>query len=52
MTSTWPGARGILVNITAGPSLVAGEFTAVGETVAEFPPPRRATPSWARRPTH
>ena len=30
------GARGILVNITAGPSLSLGEFTAVGETVAEF----------------
>ncbi len=30
------GARGILVNITAGPSLSLGEFTQVGETVEDF----------------
>ncbi|MGJ8524866.1 Cell division protein FtsZ [Halomonadaceae bacterium LMG 33818] len=30
------GARGILVNITAGPDLAIGEFTEVGTTVQEF----------------
>ncbi len=30
------GARGILVNITAGPDLQLGEFTEVGDTVEEF----------------
>jgi len=30
------GARGILVNVTAGPDLSIGEFTEVGETVDEF----------------
>ena len=30
------GARGILVNITAGPDLSLGEFNDVGEIVAEF----------------
>lgn len=30
------GARGILVNITAGPSLSLGEFSEVGETVEDF----------------
>lgn len=30
------GARGILVNITAGPDLSLGEFTEVGNTVEEF----------------
>ncbi|MEE9255197.1 MAG: cell division protein FtsZ [Pseudomonadales bacterium] len=30
------GARGILVNLTAGPDLSIGEFTEVGETVDEF----------------
>jgi cell division protein FtsZ len=30
------GARGILVNITAGPDLSLGEFTEVGEIVEEF----------------
>ncbi|MFA5495810.1 MAG: cell division protein FtsZ [Porticoccaceae bacterium] len=30
------GARGILVNITAGPSLSLGEFAEVGEIVEEF----------------
>ena len=30
------GARGILVNITAGPDLSLGEFTDVGDTVEEF----------------
>ncbi|MEZ0122930.1 MAG: cell division protein FtsZ [Candidatus Reddybacter sp.] len=30
------GARGILVNITAGPSLSLGEFSDVGDTVEEF----------------
>ncbi len=30
------GARGILVNITAGPGLSLGEFSEVGETVHEF----------------
>ena len=30
------GARGILVNITAGPNLSLGEFAEVGETVHEF----------------
>jgi len=30
------GARGILVNITAGPELSLGEFSEVGETVEEF----------------
>ncbi|MGK2915546.1 MAG: cell division protein FtsZ [Porticoccaceae bacterium] len=30
------GARGILVNITAGPDLSLGEFTDVGEIVEEF----------------
>ena len=30
------GARGILVNITAGPDLTLGEFTEVGNTVEEF----------------
>jgi len=30
------GARGILVNITAGPSLSLGEFSAVGETIEDL----------------
>lgn len=30
------GARGILVNVTAGESLSLGEFTEVGDTVAQF----------------
>ncbi len=30
------GARGILVNITAGPNLSLGEFSEVGDTVEEF----------------
>ncbi len=30
------GARGILVNITAGESLTLGEFSAVGDTIEEF----------------
>ena len=30
------GARGILVNITAGPDLTLGEFSEVGDTVEEF----------------
>jgi len=30
------GARGILVNVTAGPDLSIGEFAEVGETVDEF----------------
>ena len=30
------GARGVLVNITAGPDLAIGEFTDVGETINEF----------------
>jgi len=30
------GARGILVNITAGPDLSLGEFTDVGDTIEEF----------------
>ena len=30
------GARGILVNITAGPDLLLGEFNDVGDTVHEF----------------
>ena len=30
------GARGILVNLTAGPDLSIGEFSEVGETVDEF----------------
>ena len=30
------GARGILVNITAGPELALGEFADVGDTVEEF----------------
>ncbi|MCF7981897.1 MAG: cell division protein FtsZ [Pseudomonadales bacterium] len=30
------GARGILVNITAGPNLSLGEFSVVGETVEDF----------------
>ncbi len=30
------GARGILVNITAGPNLSLGEFSDVGDTVEEF----------------
>ncbi len=30
------GARGILVNITAGPELSLGEFTEVGDTVEEY----------------
>lgn len=30
------GARGILVNITAGPNLSLGEFSGVGDTVEEF----------------
>jgi cell division protein FtsZ len=30
------GARGILVNITAGPDLSLGEFSEVGDTVHEF----------------
>jgi cell division protein FtsZ len=30
------GAKGILVNITAGPSLSIGEFDAVGNTVRDF----------------
>ncbi len=30
------GAKGILVNITAGPSLSLGEFSEVGDTVEEF----------------
>ncbi|MEX2130981.1 MAG: cell division protein FtsZ [Pseudohongiellaceae bacterium] len=30
------GARGILVNITAGESLSLGEFSAVGDTIEEF----------------
>ena len=30
------GARGILVNITAGPDLSLGEFSEVGDTVEEF----------------
>ena len=30
------GARGILVNVTAGPELTLGEFSAVGDTVEEF----------------
>ena len=30
------GARGILVNITAGMDLTLGEFTEVGDTVEEF----------------
>lgn len=30
------GARGILVNITAGPNLSLGEFSEVGETVEDF----------------
>ena len=30
------GARGILVNITAGENLTLGEFSEVGETIAEF----------------
>jgi cell division protein FtsZ len=30
------GARGILVNITAGPDLSLGEFSEVGNTVEEF----------------
>ena len=30
------GARGILVNITAGPELTLGEFAEVGDTVEEF----------------
>ena len=30
------GARGILVNITAGENLLLGEFTEVGDTVEEF----------------
>lgn len=30
------GARGILVNITAGPDLALGEFSDVGDTVEEF----------------
>jgi cell division protein FtsZ len=30
------GARGILVNVTAGPDLAIGEFSEVGETIDEF----------------
>lgn len=30
------GARGILVNITAGPNLSLGEFSEVGETIEDF----------------
>ncbi|MEQ9210277.1 MAG: cell division protein FtsZ, partial [Pseudomonadales bacterium] len=30
------GARGILVNITAGPNLSLGEFSEVGDTIEEF----------------
>ena len=30
------GARGILVNVTAGPDLSIGEFSDVGDTVEEF----------------
>jgi len=30
------GARGILVNVTAGPSLSIGEFSDVGDTIDEF----------------
>ncbi len=30
------GARGILVNVTAGPNLSIGEFSEVGETVEQF----------------
>jgi len=30
------GARGILVNITAGPDLTLGEFSEVGDTIEEF----------------
>jgi cell division protein FtsZ len=30
------GARGILVNVTAGPSLSIGEFSDVGDTIEEF----------------
>jgi cell division protein FtsZ len=30
------GARGILVNITAGPDLSLGEFSEVGDTIEEF----------------
>ena len=30
------GARGVLVNITAGPDLTIGEFTDVGETINAF----------------
>ena len=30
------GARGILVNVTAGPGLTIGEFTEVGDTVESF----------------
>ena len=30
------GARGVLVNITAGPDLTIGEFTDVGETINTF----------------
>ena len=30
------GARGILVNVTAGPDLTIGEFSDVGETIDEF----------------
>jgi cell division protein FtsZ len=30
------GARGILVNVTAGPDLTIGEFADVGETIDEF----------------
>jgi cell division protein FtsZ len=30
------GARGILINITAGENLTLGEFTEVGDTISEF----------------
>ncbi len=30
------GARGILVNVTAGPDLAIGEFSEVGDTIEEF----------------
>ena len=36
MTSIWQGARGILVNITAGLDLSLGEFSEVGDTIEEF----------------
>jgi len=37
------GARGLLVNVTAGPDLSIGEFTAVGKTIEHYTSEKHAT---------